>query len=462
MKTGFAEVRLDTCCTFRMGGTFKFMLSSDMEFHTPLYASAWAVEAGENSFIWVSVDLARFAESDADLIRKEISERTGLPFAHILISATHAHNGPTARPSISPYFPCNDDLSYFEKFGARIAEAGVQAWNNLDEAYISYGHTMEPVCVHNRRYMMDTGESKMHPGGPGYPGRLMKEGPEDPELQVIWFMKEKELDVMKSENPLAIIVNYSTHPSEMYDQDVMSADYPGVIRRNLKAVYGDIPVLFFQGFAGNLTPQDHEHDATWGKFLNGSERTGTILAADVMRVISLERNRKDVEDIRIVTETCRINLREVSDEDLKKSDEVFDLLAKDRAAFDKLDVKDKAFANKIRNLMDKRKLGTYEDVPISAVRLDDIIFLTHPAELFCEYQLDMKKRLGKKTVGVELTNGGICYIGTKQAYLLRGYEINAGFYDAEAGSVIEESLIKLAAKLGREELPVSPYSPAEK
>ena len=140
---------------------------------------------------------------------------------------------------------------------------------------------------------------------------------------------------------------------------------------------------------------------------------------------------------------------------------MFDLLAKDRAAFDKLDVKDKAFANKIRNLMDKRKLGTYEDVPISAVRLDDIIFLTHPAELFCEYQLDMKKRLGKKTVGVELTNGGICYIGTKQAYLLRGYEINAGFYDAEAGSVIEESLIKLAAKLGREELPVVPYNPAE-
>ena len=43
MKTGFAEIRLDTCCTFRMGGTFKFMLSSDMQFHTPLFASAWAV-----------------------------------------------------------------------------------------------------------------------------------------------------------------------------------------------------------------------------------------------------------------------------------------------------------------------------------------------------------------------------------------------------------------------------------
>ena len=461
MKTGFADIRLDDCCVFRMGGTFKHFLSSEMEFHTPLYASAWAVEAGENSFIWVSCDIARFAESDADVIRKEISGRTGVPFAHILISATHAHNGPTARPSISPYFP-QGDLSYFEKFGARIAEAGVQAWQNLGEAYLSYGHMMEPKCVHNRRYLMENGESKMHPGGPGYPGRLMKEGPEDPELQVIWFMKEPELDIKKSEKPLAIIVNYSTHPSEMYSQNVMSADYPGVLRRNLKAVYGDIPVLFFQGYSGNLTPRDHEHDATWGHYLNGSERVGTVLTGDVLRVISLGRERRDVTDIRIVTDTCRLNLREVSNEDLHRSDEVFDLLRHDREAFDKLDVKDKAFANKVRVLLDKRKLGTFEDVPISAVRLDDLIFLTHPAELFCEYQLDMKKRLGPKTVGVELTNGGICYVGTKQAYLLRGYEINAGFYDAEAGSVIEESLLRLAARIGRPELPGTPYSEAEK
>ena len=65
-----------------------------------------------------------------------------------------------------------------------------------------------------------------------------------------------------------------------------------------------------------------------------------------------------------------------------------------------------------------------------------------------------------KTLGVELTNGGICYVGTKQAYLHKGYEINSGFYDYYAGEVIEESLIKLAAKVGRPELPVKPYDEA--
>ena len=460
MRTGFAEVRLDDCCDFRMGGTFTFYTSSQMEFHTPLFASAWAVEAGENSFIWVSADIARFAESDADLIRKEISERTPVPFDHVLISATHTHTGPTARPSISPYFP-KTDLSYFEKFGARIAEAGVKAWENIQDAYLSYGHADEWKCVHNRRYFMESGESMMEPGGPEFPGRLMKEGPEDPELQVIWFYKEAEYDVNTINKPLAVIVNYSSHPSELYALEFVSADFPGVLRRNLKAVYGDIPVLYLQGYCGNLTPRDHENDASWGHFIDGTERVGTVLTGDVLRIMSLTRERSDVSDIRILTRKCRLNLRDVSEEDVKKSDEVFALLDSDRAAFDALDVKDKAYANKIRNLIDKRKLGTYEDVPVSVVKLDDLIFLAHPAELFCEYQLDMKKRLGPKTVGVELTNGGICYVGTKQAYLLGGYEINAGFYTAEAGSVIEESLIRMAGEIGRKELPKKPFSEAE-
>ncbi|MBR5738883.1 MAG: hypothetical protein IKY02_02720 [Lachnospiraceae bacterium] len=460
MKTGFAEVRLDDSCEFRMGGTFTFYLSSEMEFHTPLYASAWAVSAGDNSFIWVSADVARFAESDADLIRKDIAEKTPVPFDHILISATHTHTGPTARPSISPYFPATD-LSYFEIFGKRIAEAGIRAWENVSDAYLSYGHATEWKCVHNRRYFMASGESMMEPGGPEYPGRLMKEGPEDPELQVIWFFKEPSYDVTRVDRPLAIIVNYSSHPSELYAERYVSADFPGVMRRNLKAVYGDIPVIYLQGYCGNLTPRDHENDASWGHYIDGTERVGTVLTGDVLRVMSLVRERSDVSDVRILTKKCRLNLREVTKEDVRKSDAVFDLLKTDRAAFDALDVKIKAHANKIRNLIDKRKIGTYEDVPVSVVRLDDLIFLAHPAELFCEYQLDMKKRLGPKTVGVELTNGGICYVGTKQGFLLGGYEINAGFYTIETGEKIEETLIQMAGEIGRPELPKKPFTEAE-
>ncbi|MBQ7600788.1 MAG: hypothetical protein IJU49_01300 [Lachnospiraceae bacterium] len=87
--------------------------------------------------------------------------------------------------------------------------------------------------------------------------------------------------------------------------------------------------------------------------------------------------------------------------------------------------------------MDKWKNGDHEDVPLSVIRLDDLIFLAHPAELFCEYQPDMKKRLGPKTVGVELTNGGICYVGTKQAFLHRTvHGHKEGGYGAGTGHLL--------------------------
>ena len=441
MLAGFSQVRFDGEFDFRMGGTFVNYMQSETEFHTPLYASAWAVKAGENSFIWISCDVARFVESDANYVREKVSKETGISVNSVLVSATHTHTGPTARPSISPYFPTGD-LSYFEKVGDKAAEAGISAWKNVKEVTMSYARCDEDKCVHNRRYIMDNGESMMEPGGPEYPGRLMKEGPEDTELQAVWFIRDGK--------PCGILVNYSSHPSELYAMKYTSADYPGVMRRTLQAVYGsDVPVIFLQGCCGNLTPRDHENDATWGHGIDGAERVGTIIAADVMRMMSLTRESKDVKDIRFKTTRTRLNLRKISDEDLKRSNEIFELLEKDRAAFDALDVSDKGYANKVRNLLRKWEVAPYEDILISAVKLDDLIFLTHPAELFCEYQLDMKKKLGEKTICVELTNGGICYVVTKQGYHLKGYEMKQGFYDYHAGQKIEDSLIELAREMGR-------------
>jgi len=438
MQVGFSQIRMDGEFHFKMGGTFVSYNSAECQTHTPLYASAFAVKAGENSFIWVSCDIARFAKEDALEIRKKVAAATGLTPGQILLSATHTHTGPTARSSVSPYFP-SGDLSYFEKFAAKTEEACIAAWNNTQEATMSYAHCDEVKCVHNRRYLMESGESKMHPGGPGYPGRLMKEGPEDPELQAVWFMSEGK--------PIGIIVNYSSHPSQLYGKKYISGDYPGVMRRTLHAVYDNVPVVFLQGCCGNLTPRDHEHDETWGKGMDGAERVGMILAADVIRMIGLTRETEELTDVRIKTVDQRINYREVTEADKKLSDETFAVLDRDRAAFDAMDVSIKALANKIRNLMDKREVAPYEDIPISAVKLNDVMFVTNPAELFVEYQLDLKQKLGEKTVCVELTNGGICYVASKQGYLLRGYEVNAGFYDYHAGQMIEDAMLELANEL---------------
>jgi hypothetical protein len=228
----------------------------------------------------------------------------------------------------------------------------------------AYATCQEPVCCHNRRYLMENRVSKMHPGGAGYPGRLMKEGPEDPQLQAIWFCREGQVK--------GILVNYSAHPSLLYGKKVTSSDYPGVMRRILKQVYGeDVAVIFLQGCAGNLTPRDHEGDANWAKGISGTERIGAILAADVIRMMSVTLEQEDTDRIRLISSKVRIDLREVSEEDVAGSDAIFRLLEEDRAAFDALDVGQKAYANKVRNLLAKWESGAFEEVPVSAIYLID-------------------------------------------------------------------------------------------
>ena len=54
--------------------------------------------------------------------------------------------------------------------------------------------------------------------------------------------------------PAALIWNYACHPNAFHDRMQISADYPGVVRSRLRAEFGNIPILFLQGFSGDVRP----------------------------------------------------------------------------------------------------------------------------------------------------------------------------------------------------------------
>jgi hypothetical protein len=54
--------------------------------------------------------------------------------------------------------------------------------------------------------------------------------------------------------PLAVVWNYACHPTEFPGLLQVSAEYPGIVRSRLRSDLGDIPVLFLQGFSGDVRP----------------------------------------------------------------------------------------------------------------------------------------------------------------------------------------------------------------
>jgi len=56
--------------------------------------------------------------------------------------------------------------------------------------------------------------------------------------------------------PIALMWHYACHPTGYPEQYEVSPDFPGVVRDRLRAAYGStLPVLFFQGFAGDIRPR---------------------------------------------------------------------------------------------------------------------------------------------------------------------------------------------------------------
>jgi len=75
-------------------------------------------------------------------------------------------------------------------------------------------------------------------------------GPRDETVHVLTF---HDADA----RAVAVLWSYACHPVSFPEPRRVSADYPGVVRRALRAAYGaGLPVLFLQGCAGDIRPRE--------------------------------------------------------------------------------------------------------------------------------------------------------------------------------------------------------------
>jgi len=83
--------------------------------------------------------------------------------------------------------------------------------------------------------------------------------------------------------PVAAIWHYACHPTGFCEPLKVSAEFPGVVRERLRHRFGNIPVLFLQGFAGDIRPRVPESrpasTVAWRTLLWGPSFSGFTLPA---------------------------------------------------------------------------------------------------------------------------------------------------------------------------------------
>lgn len=140
---------------------------------------------------------------------------------HVVLHATHTHSGPSSIPG---RLGGEVDEAWLEQLEAACSEAITGAAARRELVTITAGYGADPDIARNRRH---------------------SEGPVDRSLPLVRFEREDG-------SALALLVSYACHPVVLSSENrLLSADYPGVVRKRLEATTG-ATALFATSCAGDL------------------------------------------------------------------------------------------------------------------------------------------------------------------------------------------------------------------
>ncbi len=196
----------------------------------PLFASCIYLDNGEEKVAVLAMDLLFFSRKYVKKVRKKINEKTSIPKKNIFISVSHTHSGPWASGRLDLEALENGldlDKDYIDELENKIVKLVVRAYSDTFNASIGSGYA---ICGAN----YGIGGNRRDP-----------EGPSDPE---VWVVALKDSDNISR----ATIVKYALHPTVLHeDSSLVSADYPGYIRKYLSQKKPALNLLFMQGTSGD-------------------------------------------------------------------------------------------------------------------------------------------------------------------------------------------------------------------
>jgi neutral ceramidase len=395
--------------------------------------------------------------------RQAIVERCGILPQAVLIGASHSHSsGPTGMIQPGEYDNADPlvrelayeksscaDAGYLERVRAEIVTAVCHADSLRVEARSGFGSGTENQVAYNRRLRMKNGLTYSHPHA-GNPDIVGYAGPVDPQVGVVgvWDRQGKLL---------GSIVNYACHATT--NPGGISANWIYYLEKTIRgAMESDAPVVFLQGACGdvtqvdNLSPYATPGAEQWSRLVGGrvgAEAVKVLLAMDPgaalhvaaqSRVLRVQRRVPDPARVQRARETVRKDPKEVGVTEWT--------FAKETVLLDALIGRE-----------------PYADAEVQAVQVGPAVFISNPAELFCQFGLDLKK--GSKfplTFPVELANGCVGYVPTEEAFSKHGggYETRLTSYsnlEPAAGRQMVAAGLELAGAMTPDAAPVRPKAP---
>jgi neutral ceramidase len=205
-----------------------------------LEANVVLIRGASSSVTIVSCDLLYPGET----LRSKLLKNLGLAdrSEELFFCASHTHSAPMTAPSM-PQLGVADD-EYVQYVATQIT-ALIKSLERQGESCVCTYHEGNADHSMNRRLVRSrltrSGFARSSGFGPN------PNGDRDESVRILEFSKSDG-------KPCAVIWNYACHPTDFPGFLEVSAEYPGIVRSRLRSELGNIPILFLQGFSGDVRP----------------------------------------------------------------------------------------------------------------------------------------------------------------------------------------------------------------
>ncbi|MCL1792557.1 MAG: neutral/alkaline non-lysosomal ceramidase N-terminal domain-containing protein [Oscillospiraceae bacterium] len=387
--------------------------------HDPLYAACLYLSDGNSDIALVTLDLLYLGKQHV----KKIREKTGKT---VMFAASHTHSGPWASEALASEHAegiCANG-EYIEALADKLCRLIDKAASETFEAQIGAA----------------AGSCGAAQGVGG--NRREKGGICDPSVNVLAV---RDL----SGAVRACLVNYALHPTFLHAENTLvTADYPGYIRRYFSFAYPGAVALFAQGASGDQSSRYHRVAQDFEE----AARVGTTIAAEAARCVD-NMAFCDAAPIKVKSEEIDLPLRRFlplaeAKENLERAQTEF---AAARNA-DYITMRNAELAlfgaeNALTFAKMQKEGFVSGELPceIQTVSIGDTLIVGIQGELFVSYAIDIKAASSAaKTFVFEVTNGALPgYVYTKEAEKEGGYEVGTSMLSPLSGEKIVDRVKKM-------------------
>jgi hypothetical protein len=361
-----------------------------------------------------------------DPAAKAIEAELGIPFANILINATHTHHAPTT-VTIHGY---ERDEGFCSQVRDGVVEAARRASLRLKDEAGSRAEMLfwlgeESTVGQNSRLLLADGT--IFWVGP-HEDEVRPTGPFDPELPVIAFRREKH-------GYESVLFNHSTHCIGTLAPGKRSPGFYGLAAQDLEAELGGT-ATFIAGAFGST--HNLRLDAKEMVYRIKASIRGSLEKAQPMPLTKLRGLKREI--------TYRVREFDEAREDAAVSS-----YCKKRMpthADSTIDV-----FRKMRKELAPRQ-GEARKTWVQALRLGDVALVGVPGEYFTRLGIEIKRRSPfRYTYIAGIANDYIGYVPDAQGYELGGYQVWTGlhsFVEKGTGEAIADTAVELLRELLKE------------